>query len=76
MGCAMRKFRKMEQMIIDLEKERDELLAEIEALKTSVIVDADAPQGQIYPWAANQVVFKGNSPSDVKKFRQKLESRT
>ena len=74
MGCALRKFRKMEQKIIDLENEKDELMAEIEALKTSAIVDAHAPQGQIYQWTVNQVIFKGNSPSDVKKFRQKFES--
>ena len=74
MGCALRKFRKMEQKIIDLENEKDELMAEIEALKTSAIVDAHASQGQIYQWTVNQVIFKGNSPSDVKKFRQKFES--
>ena len=64
MGCAMRKFRKMEQRIIELEKERDDLLSEIEALKASVIVGATGPQ--VYPMIANAVVFKGHSPSDVK----------
>ena len=61
-------MRKLKQRIADQESKIEELLAEVEALKSSSIVDADGPQGENYERIVDLVVFKQNDPSDVKKF--------
>ena len=61
-------MRKLKQRIADQESKIEELLAEVEALKSSSFVDADGPQGENYERIVDLVVFKQNDPSDVKKF--------
>ena len=68
MGCSITKMRKLKQRIADQDRKIEELLAEVEALKSSSIVDADGPQGENYERIVDLVVFKQNDPSDVKKF--------
>ena len=68
-------MRKLKQRIADQDSKIEELLAEVEALKSSSIVDAHGPQGKNYHRITDLVVFKQNDPSDVKMFFKKLESR-
>ena len=74
MGCANSKIRKMKQKIADQDSKIGELLAEVEALKTAAIVDQRGPLEEIYPRVADQVVFKGNLPSDIHDFQKKLRT--
>lgn len=75
MGCANTKLRKMRVKIQELESANEELLVEVEALKATAIADASGPQGQIYQRVAARVVFKGNSPLDMKQFGKKLPKK-